>query len=183
VESRGIDGLPTSPIRLVLYEEARDHTCGSPGRLPILGFHPQSVPSRDVKAPHQVVATGVRCALVVDDEHTIRTAVARYLRRRGWQADEAEDGRDALVKLGHASPGGYQVVISDVRMPHYSGDQLHDWLAEHRPDLFERLILTTGDLTSPALNEFLTRTPRPVIEKPFELAVLAQLIEAVLHGR
>jgi hypothetical protein len=68
-------------------------------------------------------------------------------------------------------------------MPHYSGDQLHDWLAQHRPDLFERLILTTGDLAAPALGDFITRTPRPVIEKPFELAVLAQLIEAVIQGR
>jgi DNA-binding NtrC family response regulator len=137
----------------------------------------------NIKALQQVAATGLRCALIVDDEPTIRTAVARYLRRRGWQADEAEDGSAALAKLNGAPPGGYQVVISDVRMPHYSGDQLHDWLAEHRPDLFERLILTTGDLASPVLSEFLTRTPRPVIEKPFELAELAQLIEAVLQGR
>jgi DNA-binding NtrC family response regulator len=136
-----------------------------------------------VKAPQQVAAIGLCCALVVDDEHTIRTAVARYLRRRGWRADEAEDGKAALAKLEQAPPGGYQVVISDLRMPHFSGDQLHDWLAEHRRDLFDRLILTTGDLNSPTLTEFLTRTTRPVIEKPFELAVLAQLIEAVLHGR
>jgi len=141
------------------------------------------VTSSSIRAPQQVAATGLRRALIVDDEPTIRTAVARYLRRRGWQADEAEDGKAALAKLDRASPGGYQVVISDMRMPHYSGDQLHDWLAEHRPDLFQRLILTTGDLASPALSEFLTRTPRPVIEKPFELAVLGQLIEAVLQGR
>ena len=117
----------------------------------------------------------------MDDEPTIRTAVARYLRRRGWQADEAEDGRAALTKLDGAPPGGYQVVISDMRMPYCSGDQLHDWLAEHRPDLFARLILTTGDIASPALNEFLTRTPRPVVEKPFELAELAEVITAVLQ--
>jgi len=137
--------------------------------------------TRNSKAPQQVAATGLRCALIVDDEPMIRTAVARYLRRRGWQADEAEDGRAALAKLDRASPGGYQVVISDLRMPHCSGDQLHDWLAEHRPDLFARLILTTGDLASPTLSEFLSRTPRPVIEKPFELAELAQVIEAVLQ--
>lgn len=107
----------------------------------------------------------------------------RFLRRRGWQADEAEDGRAALKKLGRSSPGGYGVVISDVRMPHYSGVQLHDWLAEHRPDLFAVLIITTGDLGSPGLSEFVARTPRPLIEKPFELAVLAQLIEAVARGR
>jgi DNA-binding NtrC family response regulator len=134
-----------------------------------------------ITAPRQVAATGVRRALIVDDEPTIRTAVARFLRRRGWHADEAEDGRAALAKLDGAFAGGYHVVISDLRMPHYSGDQLHDWLAEHRPDLFSRLILTTGDVASPALNDFLTRTPRPVVEKPFELAALAQVIEAVLQ--
>ena len=135
------------------------------------------------KAPQPVAASGLRCALVVDDEPTIRTAVARYLRRQGWHADEAEAGRAALAKLDGASPGGYQVVISDLTMPHCSGDQLHDWLAEHRPDLFSRLILITGDVASPALSDFITRTPRPVIEKPFELAALAQVIEAVLQER
>lgn len=131
----------------------------------------------------QGVAPGLRRALVVDDEPTIRSAVARYLRKRGWHADEAKDGRAALAMLQRSPRDGYQVVISDLRMPECSGDQLHDWLAEHRQDLFTRLILITGDLASPALREFIARTPRPVIEKPFELAVLAQLIEAVEHGR
>jgi DNA-binding NtrC family response regulator len=121
--------------------------------------------------------------LVVDDESTIRSALVRYLVRRGWQADEAEDGRAALAKLGRSSPGGYQVVISDIRMPHYSGVELHDWLAEHRPDLFAGLIITTADLSAPNLSDFIARTPRPLIEKPFELAVLAQLMDAVCRGR
>jgi DNA-binding NtrC family response regulator len=120
---------------------------------------------------------------VVDDEPTIRTAVARYLRRVGWEAEEAEDGQVALRKLDHADPDRYQVVISDLRMPHYSGVELHDWLFRHRPELFVRLILTTGDLAAPGLSEFVARTPRPLIEKPFELAVLARLIEAVVRGR
>ena len=130
--------------------------------------------------PH---GTSVPRALVVDDEPTIRSAVARYLRKRGWDADEAEDGQAALAKLQSVSHCGYQIVISDLRMPNYSGDQLHDWLAAHRPDLFVRLILTTGDLGSPILGDFIARTPRPVIEKPFELTELAQVVDAVLGGR
>jgi DNA-binding NtrC family response regulator len=124
-----------------------------------------------------------RRALVVDDEPTIRSALVRYLRRKGWEADEAEDGRAALGKLGRSGLHGYQVVVSDLRMPHCSGVELHDWLAEHRPDLFGGLIITTGDLASPAWSSFISRTPRPLIEKPFDLAVLAQLIEAVARGR
>jgi DNA-binding NtrC family response regulator len=120
---------------------------------------------------------------VVDDEPTIRSALVRYLRRRGWDADEAEDGRVALRKVRRIGVGGYQVVISDLRMPHCSGVELHDWLAKHRPDLFARLIITTGDLASPTWSTFVARTSRPLIEKPFELALLAQLIEAVARGR
>jgi DNA-binding NtrC family response regulator len=137
----------------------------------------------DTTTSRDVAATSGRRALVVDDEPTIRSAVARYLRRRGWEADEAEDGRAALRKLGRSTLESYQAVVSDLRMPDYSGVELHDWLAEHRPDLFGRLILMTGDLASPALTEFVARTPRPLVEKPFELAVLAQLIEAVARGR
>jgi DNA-binding NtrC family response regulator len=125
----------------------------------------------------------VRRALVVDDEPTIRSALVRYLRRRGWEADEAEDGRAALKKLDPSAPSRYHVVVSDLRMPRCSGVELHDWLAEHRPDLFARLILTTGDLASPAVRDFIARTTRPLVEKPFELAVLAQLIDAVAAGR
>jgi DNA-binding NtrC family response regulator len=119
----------------------------------------------------------------VDDEPTIRSALTRYLGRRGWDADEAEDGRIALRKLGRTGVGGYQVVVSDLRMPRCSGVELHDWLARHRPDLFAGLIITTGDLTAPGWSSFISRTPRPLIEKPFDLAVLGQLIEAVARGR
>jgi DNA-binding NtrC family response regulator len=138
-------------------------------------------PAPDLTRP--IPAAGTRRALVIDDESTIRTALARFLRRQGWEADEAEDGNVALRKLRRSGPGGYQVVVSDLRMPNCSGVELHDWLAAHRPDLFACLILTTGDLSSPALGDFVARTPRPLIEKPFELAVLAQLIEAVARGR
>jgi DNA-binding NtrC family response regulator len=119
----------------------------------------------------------------VDDEPSIRNAVVRYLRKRGWDADEAEDGQAALLKLERVSPGGYQVVISDILMPRCSGDELHDWLAHHRPDLFVRLILITGDLSSPLLGDFIARTPRPVIAKPFNLTELAEMVEAVVSGR
>ena len=120
---------------------------------------------------------------MVDDEPSIRSALVRYLRRRGWDADEAEDGRVALRKVRRIGIGGYQVVISDLRMPYCSGVELHDWLAKNRPYLFARLIITTGDLASPTWSAFVARTSRPLIEKPFELALLAQLIEAVARGR
>ena len=153
-----------------------------PQPFPSLAFT-RSVTQPPIRVPSPDRTTSAPRALVVDDEPTIRSAIARYLRKKGWDADEAEDGEAALLKLERVSPGGYQIVISDILMPHCSGDELHDWLADHRPDLFVRLILTTGDPTSPTLGDFIARTPRPVIAKPFDLIELAEMVEAVLSGR
>jgi two-component system NtrC family sensor kinase len=117
--------------------------------------------------------------LLVDDERSIRLALGRYMRRNGWEVDEAEDGAVALGKLDASSPEGYDLVITDLRMPVLSGFEVHDWLAVHRPDLFARLIIATGDVASQPVREFLDRTPRPVLEKPFELAALAELVGRV----
>jgi CheY-like chemotaxis protein len=120
--------------------------------------------------------------LVVDDERSIRLALGRYLRRNGWEVDEAEDGGTALSLLQKAPVDGYDLVITDVRMPVVSGFEVHDWLAEHRPDLFARLVIATGDVASQSVRAFLNRTPRPVLEKPFELSALSDLVQKVRGG-
>ena len=117
--------------------------------------------------------------LLVDDERPIRLALGRYMRRNGWEVDEAEDGAVALGKLDASSVEGYDLVITDLRMPVLSGFEVHDWLAEHRPDLFARLVIATGDVASQPVREFLNRTPRPVLEKPFELSALEELVGKV----
>jgi signal transduction histidine kinase len=127
-------------------------------------------------------AAGRRRALIIDDERSIRLALGRYLVRRGWEVEQAEDGEEALRLLGAAPQAGYGLVITDLRMPRRSGLDVHDWLAEHRPDLFARLIVATGDVASPQVRAFLVRTSRPVIEKPFELSALAQVVEQVTSG-
>ena len=117
--------------------------------------------------------------LIVDDEHSVRVALARFFRRTGWDVDQAGDGEEALRLLEQPHALSYQVVITDLRMPRRTGLEVHDWLATHRTELFARLIIATGDVASPAIREFLSRTSRPVLEKPFELSVLADLVEQV----
>jgi hypothetical protein len=59
-----------------------------------------------------------------------------------------------------------------------SGAELHDHLLTRKPELLRRFIFVAGDVTSPEIASFVQRTSCPVILKPFELAVLADLIEA-----
>jgi hypothetical protein len=53
------------------------------------------------------------------------------------------------------------------------------WLAHQRPDRFTRLVIAPGDVASPAVREFLDRSSRPVLEKPFELSALSEQVERV----
>jgi CheY-like chemotaxis protein len=56
--------------------------------------------------------------LVVDDEEKMRRLLCIMLGRRGHETHEAADGREALELLQAQS---YDLVISDIRMPHMDG--------------------------------------------------------------
>lgn len=114
--------------------------------------------------------------LVIDDEPTIRAALGRFFKRRDWIFDEAEDGARGLEKL--LAPGAhYDAIISDLRMPGMSGMELHDRIADHRPELLSRLLFSTGDVASKEAAEFVQRTRCVVLEKPFELSKLGETLE------
>jgi DNA-binding NtrC family response regulator len=128
-------------------------------------------------------AAGSPKVLVIDDERSVRMALTRYFERGGWEVRQAEDGSEALELLADPAASAYQLVITDLRMPGRTGVEVHDWLAVHRPELFQRLIIATGDVASPSIREFIRRTTRPVLEKPFELGALAALVERILAAR
>ena len=122
-------------------------------------------------------------ALLGDDEPVIRQALRRFFVRMGWDVDEAEDGTEALRHLlGEADgtpPREYNVIISDLRMPGVSGIELHARLAATRPELLDRLILSTGDSVSSEAADFLRHSSCPVLNKPFELAELRAMLARV----
>ena len=124
-------------------------------------------------------SNGRHRALIIDDERSVRVALRRYFERTGWDVDEAEDGAAALRMLERPDAPDYALVMSDLRMPGRSGFDVHDWLAQRRPALFARLIIATGDVASPMAREFIQRTPRPVLEKPFELSALTAMVKRV----
>ena len=122
-----------------------------------------------------------RSVLVIDDEATIRAALCRFFTRRGWRVEEAEDGSAALALIGRTG-GGYDLVVSDLRMPGFSGVDLHDHLAANDPGLLRRVIFSTGDVASHDAASFVQRTRCPVLKKPFELRTLDEIVERLLEG-
>lgn len=114
--------------------------------------------------------------LVVDDEPAVRRAISRYLvRRRGHSVDEAEDGAEALriIEAG----GEYDVIVSDLRMPHLSGEKLLARLEAIGTGVHRRIIFLTGDAASGHGARVLAEADAPVIYKPVALPALADRVE------
>ncbi len=121
-------------------------------------------------------ASGERI-LVVDDEASILMITTRILRRNGYTVDSADDGETALAQL-HVEK--YDLVISDLRMPNMSGQELYRQTTEAYPEYNGRFIFTTGDSINPDLQTFLTANNAISLEKPFEMATLVDVVTKML---
>ena len=56
--------------------------------------------------------------LVVDDDPLVRETALRGLRKRGYHAEDAEDGLEALH---HLQRDQFDVVVTDIQMPRLDG--------------------------------------------------------------
>jgi len=122
-------------------------------------------------------ATETLRVLVVDDEDSIRRTLSRYLARRGHRVSVASEGGEALRML--ESEGGFDVILSDVRMPGLSGDRLHARLRERGDGMDRRLVFMSGDALGDQTADALSASEVPVILKPFDMGTVADTVEAV----
>lgn len=133
--------------------------------------------------PARVTPIGVptRSVLLVDDESTLRSALRRFFTRRGWRVVEAEDGECARAMLldGETLGGGFDAIITDMRMPRLNGMELHRLVADASAELARRFVFSSGDTGDEEAVAFLARTRCPVISKPFELSLLLSTVERV----
>lgn len=133
----------------------------------------------DTSAEPQAGASRVLRVLIVDDEQPVRAALCRYFTRKGWVAEGIGDANAALSMLRDAAPSAFDAILSDMTMPGMGGAAFHDALREMRPDFFDRLIITTGDLSSADATALRARSPRPFVAKPFEFSALMTLVTSV----
>ena len=65
-----------------------------------------------------------RRVLVADDEPKIRRIIGDVLGHRGCVVTVCPDGGQALAALRNAGPGGFDLIVSDIRMPDHNGYEI-----------------------------------------------------------
>ncbi len=125
---------------------------------------------------------GMLHILVVDDEEAILSLVKRILGEEGFVVDGATTGLEALRCLEDKQGRGYDLILSDVKMPGLDGPRLYAYLKENRPALVKRVVFMTGDTSSYETHRFLESARVRYIAKPFGLDDLRQLVNSQLKA-
>lgn len=102
--------------------------------------------------------------LVVDDEESIREFLDIMLKKEGYEITTAEDGQKAIDLLGKKS---FDMVISDLQMPHVTGIELLKHVKDNYPQLLFLLITAFG--TTESAVEAMKMGAYDYITKPFKI--------------
>lgn len=111
--------------------------------------------------------------LFAEDEPISRKLISKFLRREGYEVDEVKDGAEALALINTFQ---FDLVISDIRMPHVNGITLLTRLRSISPET-PFIVLTSNP------NDAIDVSKMPnslVIRKPVLFDILKSNIQRLL---
>lgn len=114
--------------------------------------------------------------LVIDDNPDILDVLQSLLMSE-FAVDTALSGEAALGMV--KTEGYYQAILCDLMMPGMTGMELYSKIIAKFPGMEPRIIFMTGGSPSSLVGDFLVGRQNRVIEKPFEIAPLRQLLSTI----
>lgn len=115
--------------------------------------------------------------LLIDDEPQVAAGMKRTLRRH--HVTLAHSGEEARQLVADRP---FEVIISDVMMPDFSGIDLYLELRAKGSPLTARFIFVTGGVHGTKAPRFLASVPNQRLDKPVDALELEQAIARILHG-
>jgi putative two-component system response regulator len=116
--------------------------------------------------------------LLVDDEEAIRQILNKGLAMRGYTCDEAENGEQALEKLGK-NPS--DLVIMDINMPGRLGSDVLPDIINRFP---ETAVIMASGITDPMIAaQCIKEGAQDFINKPFRFEQVIQSVNGTLDKR
>ncbi len=102
--------------------------------------------------------------LIVDDERAIRSTLKEILEYENHQVDEALDGAEGWEKV---QTGGYDILLSDIKMPRMDGTELLEKVLGARLEC--QVIMISGHGTIETAVECIKKGAFDFIAKPLDL--------------
>ena len=130
-------------------------------------------------APTADDSIGTETVLVAEDEAQMRTLLRRCLTGRGYTVLEASHGREAL-DVAAAHDGPIHLLLTDVVMPHMSGNELARRLLAARPGL--RVLFLSGYSDEAIERHGVLAPGSAFLQKPVRPDVLARTVRQVLDS-
>ena len=115
--------------------------------------------------------------LIVEDDNSVRMLAARALETAGHAISVAEDGERGFARISEAA-GGFDLVVSDIRMPGMDGIEMAKAAARRFPGL--RILLVTGYADQRERAADLNGVVVDVLLKPFTLAEIRERVARAL---
>jgi two-component system cell cycle sensor histidine kinase/response regulator CckA len=111
--------------------------------------------------------------LIIEDEDTLRVAVARMLRKRGFSVIEAKDGNSG-VDLFIANAQEIDIVLLDISLPGKSGPEVLRELQHIRTDV--KVIITSAYGKDKVTTSLDSSQRWGYIQKPYRIDELISLL-------
>jgi DNA-binding NtrC family response regulator len=103
-----------------------------------------------------------RKVLIIEDEPSIRNVLYVLLAGLGYDGDTASDAHQALSMIRQ---GQFDAVLLDLRSSELSPEQMVCAITELRPSLMGRVLVISGEVSSPSTIEMLERYAVPHVPR------------------
>ncbi len=116
--------------------------------------------------------------LVVDDEPVVIKSCERILTPEGYSVDSASNGKEAI---GILEKNGYDLVITDLKMPDMDGIELIRWIRNSRLDT--GVVVITGYPSQESIRDALSMRIIDYLPKPFSPELLVEVTQKAMEWK
>jgi DNA-binding NtrC family response regulator len=116
--------------------------------------------------------------LLIEDEASLREAIAEQLADHGYEVDQADSGEIAISRLADFA---YDIIVTDLRLPGIDGSAVVEAAVARYPDIIA--IVVTGYGTLKDAVQAIKRGARDFVSKPFQIDELLHVLDSALEQR
>jgi len=181
-----LTGAPLGPVAIFdIIRQGGGHAqveheaeCGTTLRIyfPVVPADAESAGATDTT---YTMPRGSETILLAEDDDSVRVVTVEVLRDLGYQVLEAREGREA-ISLAADHQGPIHVLVTDVVMPSFGGNELRRHLAATRPDL--RVLYVSGVSDDALARHGVADQGAVILQKPFSPWALAARLRQVLDA-